>query len=101
MALRILPGTSLARMAKREGLLADELDLLEPVYYIAPGIEREWLERTLREGFAGVRNCVFPPDRLDSGLQFLHRIGHVGFLWNMVLPRKKAVRERRTRHGKK
>jgi lipid biosynthesis B12-binding/radical SAM protein len=99
MGLRVLPGTPLARMAKREGLLSDERDLLEPVYYIAPGIDREWLERTLRDGFAGVRNCVFPPDRLDSGLQFLHRIGHVGFLWNMVLPRKKRARERRTRHG--
>jgi lipid biosynthesis B12-binding/radical SAM protein len=101
MGVRILPGTPLARIAKREGLLSDEHDLLEPVYYIAPGLDREWLERTLTDGFAGFRNCVFPPDRLDSGLQFLHRMGHVGFLWNMVLPRKKAARERRTRHGKK
>jgi len=99
MGVRILPGTPLAKIAKREGLLSNEHDLLETVYYIAPGIDREWLERTLRDGFAGFRNIVFPPDRLDSGLQFLHRMGHVGFLWNMVLPRKKAARERRTRHG--
>jgi radical SAM superfamily enzyme YgiQ (UPF0313 family) len=101
MGVRILPGTPLARMAKREGLLSDEHDLLDPVYYVAPGLDREWLEKTLTEGFAGARNCVFPPDRLDSGLQFLYRMGHVGFLWNMVLPRKKRTRERRTRHGSK
>ena len=101
MGVRILPGTPLARMAKREGLLSDEHDLLEPVYYVAPGIDREWLEKTLTDAFAGVRNCVFPPDRLDSGLQFLYRMGHVGFLWNMVLPRQKRARGRRTRHGSK
>jgi lipid biosynthesis B12-binding/radical SAM protein len=101
MGVRILPGTPLAKMARREGLLSDEHDLLEPVYYVAPGIDREWLEKTLTDGFAGARNCVFPPDRLDSGLQFLYRMGHVGFLWNMVLPRKTRARERRTRHGSK
>jgi hypothetical protein len=101
MGLRVLPGTPLARIAKREGLLSDERDLLEPVYYIAPGIDRNWLEKTLTEGFSGLRNCVFPPDRLDSSLQFLFRMGHVGFLWNMVLPRKTRARERRSRHGKK
>ena len=99
MGVRILPGTPLARLARREGLLPEKHDLLEPVYYIAPGLDRAWLEKTLTEGFAGVRNCVFPPDRLDSGLQFLYRMGHRGFLWNMVLPRKKRARKRRTRHG--
>jgi lipid biosynthesis B12-binding/radical SAM protein len=101
MGVRILPGTPLARLARREGLLSDEHDLLEPVYYIAPGIDRKWLEETLADAFSGVRNCVFPPDRLDSGLQFLYRMGHSGFLWNMVLPRKRRTRERRIRHGEK
>ena len=101
MGVRILPGTPLARLARREGLISDENDLLEPVYYIAPGIDREWLERTLTEGFAGLRNCVFPPDILDSSLQFLYRMGHAGFLWDMVRPRRKRARGRRAQHGAK
>ncbi len=100
MGLRILPDTPLARIARKEGLLSEGQDLLEPVYYIAPGIDKEWLERTLKDGFAGLRNCVFPPDILDTSLQFLYRLGHVGFLWDMVLPRRERARGRRGRHGR-
>ena len=99
MGLRILPDTPLARIARREGLLSEGQDLLEPVYYIAPGLDREWLEKTLTEGFAGLRNCVFPPDILDSSLQFLYKLGHVGFLWDMVQPRRRRARAKRRRHG--
>jgi lipid biosynthesis B12-binding/radical SAM protein len=99
MGLRILPGTPLARLARKEGLLADGHELLEPVYYVAPGIDRDWLKITLTEAFAGLRHCVFPPDSLDSSLQFLYRMGHVGFLWDMVRPRRKRARNRRARHG--
>ena len=99
MGVRILPGTPLANLARREGVLSDGDELLEPVFYIAPGLDRDWLERTLTDGFAGLRNCVFPPDSLDSSLQFLYRMGHVGFLWDMVLPRRKRARGRRRRHG--
>jgi len=99
MGVRILPNTPLARIARREGLLSDDGELFEPAYYIAPALDREWLERTLTEGFAGLRHCVFPPDMLDSSLQFLHKLGHVGFLWDMVRPRKKGARERRRRNG--
>lgn len=99
MGLRILPNTPLARIAKREGLLSEEHDLLDPVYYIAPGIDKDWLEKTLTDGFAGLRHCVFPPDILDSSLAFLYRLGHVGFLWDMVLTKRKRPRGKRRRHG--
>jgi lipid biosynthesis B12-binding/radical SAM protein len=99
MGLRILPGTPLATIAKKEGLLSEEHDLLDPVFYIAPGIDKEWLEKTLTDGFAGLRHCVFPPDILDSSLAFLYKLGHVGFLWDMVLARTKRARGKRRRHG--
>jgi len=100
MGLRILPGTALARIAQREGLLSADHELLESVYYIAPGIDREWLEATLTAGFSGLRHCVFPPDLLDSSLQFLYRLGHSGFVWDMLIPDGKRTRRRRRRHGK-
>lgn len=99
MGLRILPDTPLAKIAKREGLISEGQDLLDPVYYIAPGIDRDWLEKTLTDGFAGLRHCVFPPDLLDSSLAFLYRLGHVGFLWDMVLTKRKRPRGKRKRHG--
>jgi lipid biosynthesis B12-binding/radical SAM protein len=100
MGLRILPGTALARMARREGLLSSDHQLLESVYYIAPGIDKEWLEATLTAGFSGLRHCVFPPDMLDSSLQFLYKLGHAGFLWDMLIPDGKKARGRRRRHGR-
>ena len=94
MGIRILPGTALARLARNEGLLTEnDRDLLEPTYYIAPGLDQEWLEKTLREAFADVQHCVFPPDAMDSKLHFLHQMGHVGPLWDLLL--KQRSRERR------
>ncbi len=86
MGIRILPGTPLAALAIKEGVIKPDQDLLEPAYYIAPGIERIWLEETLTEAFKGVRNCVFPPDALDSSLAFLHKLGYSGSLWEMLIP---------------
>jgi len=99
MGLLILPDTPLAKIAKREGLISEGQDLLEPAFYIAPGIDRDWLEKMLTDGFAGLRHCVFPPDLLDSSLAFLYRLGHVGFLWDMVLTKRKRPRGKRRRHG--
>ena len=96
MGIRILPGTPLADIAVREGLVPDGGSLLEPLYYIAPGIEREWLETTLTEAFSGVRHCVFPPDSLDSSLRFLHKLGYSGSMLEMLL----SGRERKKRKRK-
>jgi lipid biosynthesis B12-binding/radical SAM protein len=95
MGLRILPNTALARIAQRQGLLSRNHELLEPVYYVAPGLDKEWLEKTLTDGFFDLRHCVFPPDSLDNSLQFLFKLGHAGFLWDMIIPDEKKVRRRR------
>ncbi|TRZ93702.1 lipid biosynthesis B12-binding/radical SAM protein [bacterium] len=85
MGIRILPHTPLTKLAEIEGIISSDQDLLDPVYYIAPGIERVWLEKTLTEAFRGIRNCVFPPDALDSSLAFLHKLGYSGSLWEMLI----------------
>lgn len=86
MGIRILPHTLLAERAVREGLIAAEGSLLEPVYYLAPGLERNWLEKRLTRAFRRQRHCVFPADKLDSSLQFLHKLGYQGSLWEMLIP---------------
>jgi lipid biosynthesis B12-binding/radical SAM protein len=96
MGIRILPGTPLARIAEQDGLIKRGQDLLEPVYYIAPGIDHKWLEEVLTESFKGIRNCVFPPDALDSSLAFLHKLGYSGSLWEMLIPGN-AKRNRKRR----
>jgi radical SAM superfamily enzyme YgiQ (UPF0313 family) len=93
MGIRILPGTPLASRAEREGLIAPDQDLLDPVYYISPRVDRDWLEQALTEAFEGVRHCVFPPDAMDDSLSFLHKLGYSGSLWEML------CRERRRKPG--
>ena len=97
MGIRILPGTHLAETAIKQGIISRDQGLLEPVYYIAPGIDKQWLKNTLNNAFKGIRHCVFPPDVLDSSLQFLHKLGYSGSLWDMLIPKddktanKKAI----------
>ncbi len=94
MGIRILPGTKLYDLAIKEGFIKEKDSLLDPVYYIAPGIDKVWLEKTLTKAFAGIRHCIFPPDALDSSLQFLHKMGYSGSIWDMLIPGKK----RRKKH---
>ncbi len=98
MGIRILPGTPLAEIARREGTIEENQELLEPVYYISAAVERQWLEKTLTDAFDKVRHCVFPPDRLDTSLQFLHKMGYSGSMLEMLIPGK-AMRTRKRRHG--
>jgi len=97
MGIRILPGTHLAETAIKQGIISRDQELLEPVYYIAPGIDKQWLKNTLNNAFKGIRHCIFPPDVLDSSLQFLHKLGYSGSLWDMLIPKddktanKKAI----------
>jgi len=94
MGIRILPDTALVKLAYREGLLTPEQELLESVYYIAPGMDRQWLHEALTKAFQGVRNCVFPPDALDNSLQMLHQLGYKGAMWDMLIPPKEGRRRR-------
>ena len=96
MGIRILPGTPLADRALREGFLSHNQELLEPVYYISPCVDKLWLKKTLTDAFSGIRHCVFPPDSLDSSLQLLHKMGYSGSLWDMLIPGK---RTRQRRHA--
>lgn len=47
VGLRIYPYTELARVAVREGLIDAQDDLLEPRFYVVPGLE-DWLRETVR-----------------------------------------------------
>ena len=39
---RVLPGTAVAELALDEGLIRSDADLLEPTFYLEPGV-RDWL----------------------------------------------------------
>jgi len=94
MGIRILPGTALMTQAKKEGIVTEKTDIIDPIYYIAKGLDRDWLEKTLTEGFADQFNCVFPPDALDDKLHMLHKLGYGGTAYDMLIGRSKQKRVR-------
>lgn len=50
--IRIYPGTSLEVRARTEGVLADGADLLEPAFYLSPGLDASELRRMVRGAVA-------------------------------------------------
>ncbi|MCK5097609.1 MAG: cobalamin-dependent protein, partial [Desulfobacteraceae bacterium] len=78
--IRILPNTKLYQIAINRGIIKKEDDLLDPVYYIEPGLDKEKLETTLKEQFKPYRHCVFPPDALENSVKFLQKLGHTGLM---------------------
>jgi radical SAM superfamily enzyme YgiQ (UPF0313 family) len=83
--IRILPGTALFEQACLEGVLAPDEDLLYPVYYFSPKIEREWMNQRIEQAFLGRRDRIFPPERGQATLAVLQRFGHRGLLWDKLL----------------
>jgi len=85
MGIRILPDTPLMELARREGLLADDQDIIESIYYFSKETDRDVLEMRLTDGFADRMNCVFPPDALDEKLILLHKMGYSGSGYDMLV----------------
>lgn len=88
LGIRILPGTPLEKRALEEGVITPETDLFMPVYYFSPSIEKDWLHERLLSAFKKNRHVIYPPNAMDSGLAFLHRLGYAGMSIDMLLRKK-------------
>ncbi len=79
VGMRIYPGTVLQKMAIAEGTIAPEDNLLEPVYYIAPGIRYDTLkERAEATG----RRWVFPDEDVATVMNRMRKRKRKGSLWH-------------------
>ena len=85
LGTRILPGTPLHHIALKEGLIAETTDILTPVYYFSPEIDREWLEKYLDDTLTRIKHCIYPPNSMDAGIQILRQMGYRGNLWEMMV----------------
>ena len=54
--IRIYPGTELAEIAREEGVISAEDDLLTPRFYLAQGLD-EWLGQTICTWMSGRPYC--------------------------------------------
>ncbi|MDD5773495.1 MAG: cobalamin-dependent protein [bacterium] len=74
MGIRILPNTSLSSIAIDEKIIASNTELLKPVYYISPAIDKDWLKETLANAFSNNENYIFPPDEIQMAKVFFKSI---------------------------
>ncbi len=79
IGMRIYPGTKLYTLALEEGAIAPGDDLLEPVYYLAPGINYKTLkERADKTG----RRWVFPDEDVVPLVNRMRQRNRKGSLWH-------------------
>jgi radical SAM superfamily enzyme YgiQ (UPF0313 family) len=79
IGMRIYPGTPLQKLAVEEGYLDPQDDLLDPVYYLAPGIRYETLKE--RADATG-RRWVFPDEDVVTSMQRMRKRNRKGSLWH-------------------
>lgn len=85
VGVRILPGTGIYRQALADGLVTREQSLIDPVYYLSPDIPMARLDTRIRDAFAGRLDRIYPCGGFDDRIALLHRLGHSGPLWDLLL----------------
>jgi radical SAM superfamily enzyme YgiQ (UPF0313 family) len=77
IGIRIYPGTELESIARNQGLLlrAPE-EMLAPVFYVSPGVERHWMEQEVKKFMNTHLNVINNDSIGHSLLPAIHRIGH-------------------------
>lgn len=83
--IRIYPRTPLHRRALAEGIVQESDTLFEPVYYIAPDIDKAWMDQRLTEAWARRQDRVFPPERGARVTAKLRAMGWKGLLWERLV----------------
>jgi len=83
IGIRIYPGTELENIARAEGILTlPPREMLKPVFYLSPTINKEWLLKKVSNSMAAHMNFITPN---VIGLPFLPAINFVGY-WLGVKP---------------
>jgi radical SAM superfamily enzyme YgiQ (UPF0313 family) len=85
--IRVYPHTRLYDIARQEGQIAPEQDLLAPVFYRSKGIGTEEIIARIEKRARGRRNWVYGDgsEKNERVVVRLHGRGHAGPLWELLL----------------
>ncbi len=84
LGIRIYPGTELEQRARKEGVLATSpQEMLEPVFYISPTLDRDWLVQEVRRSLSTHMNYI---NSNSLGLSFLPAIHYIGYRLGVKAP---------------
>ncbi|MBM9604270.1 lipid biosynthesis B12-binding/radical SAM protein [Desulfopila inferna] len=87
IGLRILPDTRLYKQAVAEKIITAQTDIISPIFYYSPDIDREFIDTELRNSFAERRDRIYPMAELEHYVRLIHSLGHSGPLWERMLSR--------------
>ncbi len=85
IGIRILPGTRLYSRALAEKAIAGDIDLVRPVFYYSPEVDRDFIDGRLRRSFRGRPDRIYPVAEREYVIALLHRLGQVGPLWDQLI----------------
>ncbi|HHT9109377.1 MAG TPA: B12-binding domain-containing radical SAM protein [Candidatus Wunengus sp. YC63] len=84
IGIRIYPGTELEHRAREEGVLAiSPSEMLEPVFYVSPALDLNWLTETMRQTMATHMNYI---NSNTIGLSFLPAMNRFGYRLGVKSP---------------
>lgn len=85
--IRVLPGTAMHQRAIADGVLPADQSLLEPFFYFSPELAEQEIDLTLKGAWRGRFDRIYPSSRLQERVTHLHRKGHIGPMWEMLIKR--------------
>jgi len=75
--VRIYPGTELESIARMQGLLSLSPDeMLEPVFYVSPSLEYDWMIKQVRNAMDRHMNFINSESLSFPALPAIHRLGY-------------------------
>lgn len=66
IGVRVLPGTGMAEMAAREGLVARDHDYAAPTFYVSPCVDEEWIVARVQRALAKNPGIVYAAEQSIS-----------------------------------
>jgi lipid biosynthesis B12-binding/radical SAM protein len=87
--IRVLPGTAMHQRAIADGVMFAGQSLLEPFFYFSPELAEAELDATLKEAWRGRFDRIYPSSVMQERITHLHRKGHVGPMWDMLVRRRR------------
>ncbi len=87
--IRVLPGTAMHRRAIDDGVMAEDQPLLAPFFYFSPALPEAELDAALKEAWRGRLDRIYPSTVMEERITHLHRKGHVGAMWDMLVRRRR------------
>lgn len=83
--IRILPDTGIFLRAVADGVIEADQSLLRPAYYFSPLISQSEIVAAIEQSFSGHMDRVYPCHEFEQRIAHLHKLGHVGPLWDFIL----------------